>query len=398
MGNLYRLNSLFEIEISEFPDVPLFDKGLLERSHILEYLFLVISKEKDYTFFSKLPSKELIEYWEKNKIRHGNIIQTDNFYYSDALPINKKLKDFNLVEWGKTSRISSKDSLIQKKDQTIFQSKFINSKLNQSIWKDNLKINTLNTVLCTNETELEYCLSCMSPPFVIKPELSFAGRGNIILRTKDDFAVNQKRIDSIFRDNPNGILVEEWVEEQKLLDFSGIFELSSKVSKLLAVTKMLVDKSGVYRGSIIQKKFGESLIPGLQNVAKNTQRFNTSYSGPFSIDGFAYKKDYDTEYQFMSEINYRYSMGRILYDLNEKIGTKQNDYALIFLPIKTKTPQYKSVISNLGKIEKEFSAKVLLLTPLSDANNKTFPFAIFYINTQKDFPMKIIESIKKVIS
>ena len=50
MGNLYRLNSLFEIELSEFPDVPLFDKGLLERSHILEYLFLVLSKEKDFTF------------------------------------------------------------------------------------------------------------------------------------------------------------------------------------------------------------------------------------------------------------------------------------------------------------------------------------------------------------
>lgn len=398
MGNLYRLNSLFEIELSEFPDIPLFDKGLLERSHILEYLFLVLSKEKDFTLFSQSPSKELIEYWEKNKIRHGNIVQTDNFYYPKTNPINKKMKDFNLIEWGKTSRINAKDSLLQKKEQTIFQSKFINSKLNQSHWKDNLRINSLNTIVCTNETELEYCLSCMSFPCVIKQEFSFAGRGNIILKTKNDLTINEKKIDTIFKNNPNGVLVEEWVEDRKLYDFSGIFELSSKISKLLAVTKMLIDKSGVYRGSIIQKKFEESLASNLQNVANSIRRFNASYSGPFSMDGFAYKKDSETEFQLMSEINYRYSMGRILYDLNEKIGTKQNDYALIFLPIKTKKPQFKSVISDLSKIEKEYSAKILLLTPLSDANNKSYPFAVFYISTQKDFPMKIIESIKKVIS
>jgi ATP-grasp domain len=393
MGNLYRLNSLFELEISQYPEVLQFDKGLLERSQILEYLFLVLSQEKDFTILSEQESEELIDYWEKNKINHGNIFKTDNMYYAHSIPINKKLKEYNLIEWGRTSYIKYKDSILLKQNQTIFQSKFINSKINQIKWKDTLKINSLNSVLCTNKTEMEYCLSCLELPLVVKSEFGFSGRGNTILKTETDIKNFSAKINYMFRGKPNGFIIEEWKEEQKLLDFSGLFDVSSRVSTFLAVTKMLVDKFGVYRGSLIQKKFGESLIAGLQRVANDTKRFNTSYSGPISIDGFTFKNNSETKIQYMSEINYRYSMGRILYDLNEKIGTKKEDCALIFLPIKAKSLQFKSVILNLSKLEKEFSARVLL-----SAEKKLNPFAVFYISTQADFPIKIIDSIKKVIS
>ena len=93
---------------------------------------------------------------------------------------------------GKTSRINTKIPSY-KEGTDYFQSKFINSKLNQSHWKDNLRINSLNTIVCTNETELEYCLSCMSFPCVIKQEFSFAGRGNIILKQKVILLLTKKK-------------------------------------------------------------------------------------------------------------------------------------------------------------------------------------------------------------
>ncbi len=396
MGNLYRLNSLFEIEIGKYPETILINKGVLETSHAFEYLFLILSQEKDYTLFSEPASEELLEYWGNNKISHGRIYRIATPYFSKMISLdNKIIADSSLIEWGKTSYLNATKSILQKKDQTIFQSKFINSKLNQMKWKELLKINSLNSIICSNKFELEYALSCMTPPFVIKSEFSFSGRGNLILKSATDLKSFSNKIEEILKENPEGIIVEEWVEDNKILDFSGLFELSNRKSKFLAITKMLIDKSGTYRGSIVQRNFGENLAEGLQDIVNHTMRFNTSYTGPISIDGFTFRKNDKTEIQYMSEINYRYSMGRILYELHNKIGIENEDCALLFLPIKAKSLQFKSLISNLNKIGEEYNARILLLTPITGTNKKKMPFAIFYISSKDTFPL---DSIKKLIS
>ena len=101
MGNLYRLNSLFELEISKYPKVVNFDKGLFERSQAFEYLFLILSNKNDCTILGAPVSEELIEYWGKNKISCGDSFITDDSYFGDTLTLDKKkIKDKVLVEWG----------------------------------------------------------------------------------------------------------------------------------------------------------------------------------------------------------------------------------------------------------------------------------------------------------
>ena len=65
MGNLYRLNSLFELEITRPIEEISQNPSLLERNTVYEYLFLVISKEDDFTILSEPASKELLEYWKE---------------------------------------------------------------------------------------------------------------------------------------------------------------------------------------------------------------------------------------------------------------------------------------------------------------------------------------------
>ena len=78
-----------------------------------------------------------------------------------------------------------------------------------------------------------------------------------ILRNDLDFKKYYKQILEMFSVNTNGIIIEEWVGNDKILDFSGIYDLSAKRPQLITYTKMLVDKMGIYRGTIIEKKFGK---------------------------------------------------------------------------------------------------------------------------------------------
>lgn len=394
MGNIYRLNSLFEVEINQYPGSLILSKSLLERSSAFDYLFLIISNQNDYTILSEPVSEELTEYWRKNKISHGNVIVTNNPYFAKELPLEKKILASSLIEWGKTSILNQEKFILEKDAQTILHSNFINSKLNQTRWKESLKLSKVKTIICLDKLELEYTISSMNAPMVIKSEFSFAGRGNLILKSKIDTKEFEKRIEEIFKENPKGILVEEWVEENRIQDFSGLFELSSEKTNLVAITEMLVDKSGVYRGSMIQKNFDQELADGLQEVANNSKSFTASYSGPISIDGFRFNKGDKVEIQYMSEINFRYSMGRILSELHSKIGVNNENCALLFFPVKNRTLQFQFLVANLNKIERESNVRILILTPLTQRNGKQYPFLGFYLSSKIKLSTSIFESIK----
>lgn len=398
MGNLYRLNSLFELEISKYPKVVNFDKALFERSQAFEYLFLILSNKNDCTILGAPVSEELIEYWGKNKISCGDNFITDDSYFGDTLTLDKKkIKDKVLVEWGKTSLINHTKFILEKKKHIISNSHFINSKINQTRWKESQKVNRVNSIVCSNKFELEYALSVMPLPLVIKSEFGFSGRGSYIVKSKDEIKEISKKLNEISKENPGGIIVEEWVEEFKTKDFSGLFELSSKKSTLLAITQMLVDKFGAYRGSLIQKNFGEEFIKGMNSIINSYQRYSSSYSGPISMDGFAFKREDKLEIQYMSEINFRYSMGRVLYDLNKKIGTDTDDCALLFFPVKSKDLKFKALVSDLVKVEKEYKCRIIIVTPLTMQNGNNYPFLGFYVSSKSKFPTKINDSIRKLL-
>jgi hypothetical protein len=86
-----------------------------------------------------------------------------------------------------------------------------------------------------------------------------------------------------------------------------------------------------------------------------------------------------------------------LYELHSKIGSDNEDCALLFFPIKNKTLQFKSLVSNLNKIERESNVRILILTPLTQRKEKKYPFLGFYLSSKSKFSPNTFESIKNLL-
>ena len=73
MGNLYRLNSLFELEISQFGNSLEIEKALLDRSTALEYLFLLLSLACcGYLIYNLFQEKTVIENDEESLVNFSS--------------------------------------------------------------------------------------------------------------------------------------------------------------------------------------------------------------------------------------------------------------------------------------------------------------------------------------
>ena len=132
MGNLYRLNSLFELEINS-PELVNENKYLLDRSSVYEYLFLAISQKEDFVLVSENVSTELLEYWKSNNLTFGNTVYTDNPYYTDKLKLGDTIPtDLKLIEWGSISYFDNVKNILIKKQTKIDFTSSINSKINQT--------------------------------------------------------------------------------------------------------------------------------------------------------------------------------------------------------------------------------------------------------------------------
>jgi hypothetical protein len=398
MGNLFRLNSLFELEISQFPKIAIPNKLLLERSIALEYLFAIVSNPGDYVIMSEKPSDELLEHWSENKIQFGNIIITDTIYFAEEFYLTQKFPGkMNLVEWGKTSILSEEQKSIKKKENLILNSKFLNSKINQKNWKDSKNFTTLKGTICRDILEIESALSKLTLPIILKSDFGFSGRGNLIIKSKSDLKNLSAQINDILEKNTEGIIIEEWVRDQKIDDFSGLFDISSNESKLLAITQMIVDRNGAYKGSIIKKNYGRELASEMETLIKEYISSISFYEGPISLDGFSYLSENQTKIQYMSEINFRYSMGRILLEIHKKIGMENEEYALCFLPIRNKSIDFKTIIQGLSIIQSNYKVKILVITPLNSSSLKKNQFLGFYISSEDFFPIEVVNSIGKLL-
>lgn len=399
MGNLYRLNSLFELELAQFPRELYADKPIIERSIIFDYLFLFMSNPGDCTILGEKPSDILLDYWEKSKFQFGKTVTVENPYFANELPLNKGiLKNAKLVEWGETSVIKNDKSSIKRKPSQISFSRNLNSKFIQLSWKDSLNLNRMKSVLCTSALELDYIVNIMKYPVVLKQEYGFSGRGNFILKDAQELKENLYRIKVAIRENKNKLIVEEWVGQDRVEDFSGLFDIKNRKVQFIAITRMVIDQFGVYKGSIISKKYDKELAYAIENELIQFKNFYKLYEGPLSIDGFKFKRDGKIETQYMSEINFRYSMGRVLFEIDQKLSINQKDCGLFFVPIKTKTPNMKAILSNINKIEKQEKIDIFLISPIQNEREKINPFACFYFKGESDNILSGLDQLKKLLT
>ncbi|MCP5493467.1 MAG: hypothetical protein H7A23_02840 [Leptospiraceae bacterium] len=382
MGNIFRLNSLFEYEIALFPKILELNKKLKSTNASLEYLFIPIADKSDFVLISENISTELLEYWKSKQIHHANCVY-----------INQIQDSFSLNEWGNTSCIQD-SKLVYDKD-IIKDSRYFNSKVNQCIIKSKLGINPFQAKVIHSSEELLDFMKKDRLPYVIKYEFGFSGRNKNLIKNLENY--NELKGEINWKQNPK-LVVEEWLGEYKTSDFSGVFQSNQNVLEFLCITEMLITKEGSYKGSIIKPhknySFQKSLI---ENTKLMFQNLEIPYTGSLSVDGFWYTFQNKEICQYVSEINFRYSMGRILYEFHKSYGRECKEYSLIILSLKNAKLTFQNLTLIFSNVEKNYNCRIFLLTPLHDSEKKVYHFIVIYIEIYGESKTEQIVSVLKKI-
>jgi len=364
MRKIFRLNSFFEYELDSFPNFPNFSKTILGRNSLLEKLFFLTAGKNDFVLTATELNPEMLEYWNSKSVD-----------FAKGFNGQVSAGNFEFVEWGKTSNFI--DFKLKYDPKKIDESRILNSKVFQSEQKNETEVTTLKNFIAQNRNDIQRILSNHEPPFILKSEFGFAGRGHFVIRNHLDLNELERRLSGF---QGKKFVLEEWVGESRTNDFSGLFDYSSNGLKILAITEMLVSKNGSYRGTIIDRiktyRFADALC---EFVGKFVKHLPVEYSGPFSADGFEFMKNGKLYFQFVSEINFRYSMGRILYDLIQKIPFDYKIFSLYFLPIADKNIHTQTLILKFSEIEKNFNCFILAVTPFRKIDGTTAESIGLYI-------------------
>lgn len=179
-------------------------------------------------------------------------------------------------------------------------------------------------------------------PLLLKPELSCAGRGQLIVNRdssqQDVHDWLQRNLDA-----QGAVVIEPYLS--RLVDFSALYDITREgLVRFVAFTKLLTDSRGHYLGTRVAPKIG-NLFPRDLTVLFHQPVVQTKngkfsgpdffkkilsaelptllpgYSGPVAVDAFFYRdSDEQIRMRPIVEINARCSMGRIAHNLRCKLS------------------------------------------------------------------------------
>lgn len=244
----------------------------------------------------------------------------------------------------------------------------------------------LKTKLIASEEQLIDYLADLQHPIALKSEYGLAGRNHIILENQSQGWKLQQISKKLFR---YPIYVEDWVGKDRYLDFSTLWDFTSTGPVFLGSTEMMVDKDGSFRGirmSAEKEKQLTWILPNCLDTMKSVF-YTSDYkpTGPAAMDGFFYRKDSQVATQVFSEINFRYSMGRILYEIRKKRNVKTEESGILFLPLNKMKPFNE--VTWLSSLREQTGASIFFVTPIRDAKGKFFQnVGIYYEENQKSMP------------
>ena len=325
MGNIFRLNPLFELELGVYPEKFNPNPTILQKAKSMEYLFFTLSKPNDFVVLSE----KVDPYFEDYSKKKFN--STGEFNSSKGIVSQSS----NLVEWGKFHSIDQ-DGYTKDDIEKIKISKLLNSKISQiQIYNDS---DRLHSQILDTHTVLQ------NPqyPLLFKPDLSFSGIQHKILFNQEEWTIFQKK------NNINGVIQEY---KNRVLDFSFLYDFDETSIQYLCTTEMQINEKNTYLSSKISKKSSlESILQ--MNSLKFTDlnekiielvkdflfNMKMKYRGPLSVDGFVYKEKNSIDIREISEINFRYTMGRILYEISKKYP-ESKEHSLVTISSK----EYKNM-------------------------------------------------------
>jgi hypothetical protein len=354
---LYSLDPLFEYRFVPPPFV--IDNQTKRRRFSLEKLFLLLSGTDDYVHLTDPASPKFLSSLREEGFEFGLPWSEGEFIPSDC-----KIK-----EWGDAHDLVL-GNLIPNQNK-IAISQYLNSKINQREWKEELGLSPLRTKLLRSEEQLIEFLEDTTFPLVLKGAYGIAGRNHIIIENQSQGWKLQQIAKKLFG---FPIYAEEWVGSERILDFSTLWEFREDGPLYLGSTEMIVDIDGSFRGISMSSRKESQLTHVLPRCLEVIKAVYVSSEvkpiGPAAMDGFLFRKDTNVNAQVFSEINFRYSMGRILYEIRKKRLLKEVESGIVFLPLhKIKTFNEEAW---LQKIKNEFGSDFFFVTPTADSKGKPF--------------------------
>ncbi|TGM38103.1 hypothetical protein EHQ92_06925 [Leptospira biflexa] len=344
----------------------------------MEKLFFPITNEDDYVYVDELPNDELYSHWKEKGLTPGIPWEMGGL-----------LESVTLVEWGNRHNWDAGELRIDPLQEET--SRYLNSKVTQLDFRKNHS--PLKAKLISSEERLFAELEESKLPVVLKSEYGLAGRNHIIFKSPSDswkLAQINKRLFGF------PLVCEEWVGDFRFFDFSTLWDVTDGDFFYLTSTTMWIDPEGGFRGIRIgggENEYEPLFLPKVYDLIKDLNNLvPKEYSGPCAIDGFLYSENGHTVVQPVSEFNFRYSIGRILWEVRKKRKTKPEIVSgLLVLPY-PKQGKLKEW-SVIEKLETELSTELILLTPVRDLIGKAYQNAVLYFETTAETESTVVTSI-----
>ncbi len=342
----------------------------------MEKLFFFLSRPEDLILVKDGLDPNLLADWKELGWEMGT--ETKEGF---LLP-----EDLSLVEWGQLHNFTDGSLVID--PSLLEKSSYLNSKLIQNDWKEDSGLSPLWTKRISSEDSLIDFLNELESPVVLKSEFGLAGRNQIAITSKSQSWKLQQITKRLFR---YPILAEEWVGESRFYDFSTLWDFSNTGPVYLGSTEMIVEEDGTFRGIKMSPQTEINLVPYLDlcfHTVKTVSRTSEfSHLGPAAMDGFLFRsQEGKTVCQPMSEINFRYSMGRILYEIRKRRLVKEFESGILFLPL-SKIKSW-SEWAWISKLRNDTNSVLFYVTPARDERGKLFQNVGLYYeaNEQMDGP------------
>ncbi|TGL60833.1 hypothetical protein [Leptospira sarikeiensis] len=351
MPRIFRPNAYFEEEVKQGK---LFPKELESRNAVLESAFLVlgsIQKEFGEILSHSRPREDWIRYWKEKGIHIQSPI-----YLSDLNKFIQNKDRVDIEEWGKISRWNS-DSGLEIDPDLLSSARTHISKLEQNEWNtesypDFFSYSIRNFEDWKSFLEKENQRISKLERLMFKPENGFAGTHKI-----KSFSLLSDTADYFLKIRKEAFLAEPFVRRTK--DFSLLFSANDGEFQIEAGTVLLNDLKGKYSGTWLGK-FSEieDYLYRMSETFSRIKEFHPNYQGFGSIDSFFYDSFDSVTLRKVSEINFRWTMGRLVLELSRNFP-KQGNELLLFLPKVTHSDPYKQC----KILEKETGWEIYPLSP-----------------------------------
>lgn len=341
-------------------------------------MFIPLSSINDYILVTEHPDPLLLNHWDLSGLSFGTICLV-----GDLLPRD----DLELESWGQMYEFADGELKINYESLEI--SRTINSKIYQ--WDIRREETPLFGKVILSEETLLSELEDKDPPFVLKGEYGLAGRNQIVINSKTE-GWKLSQIPKRLLGFP--ILLEEWVGDRRILDFSTLWDVQDSKFRYLGNTLMYVDKDGTFRGIRILKDSNplvDTYLPKIYASVHSVQsKLTENYTGPCSVDGFFYRGD-TIQCLPISEFNFRYSIGRVLWEIRQKRNHKLEECGILILPF-PKSEKFEEW-SWIQKQNESMEGTLIYLTPVRDSKKKPYQNVILYYETNHidSFVLELME-------